>query len=113
TYGYHCNNFVFESYFPDILETCFVTIPDVPRAALVTGSSQGFFDWLSDLYVSAIVMDVRYADKTAVRRAEKRDMETWIYTVNDERDLKRAHHVGAHAVFTDYPDRIRQFLSSF
>lgn len=45
-----------------------------------------------------------------VEAAHRRDLKVFVYTVDDPADIRRMHALNVDGVFTNYPDRVLNFL---
>ena len=68
----------------------------------------GEIDWtyaLNTLEAVGINPSLRMVTQEMVDEAHGRDLEVWVYTVNEQSDIKKMRNMGVDAIFTNYPDR--------
>src|SRR3546814_15625055 len=66
----------------------------------------------SDLGAGTLSISNEFVDDKLIRDAHARDLQLFVYTVNDLDEMRRLRSLGVDGIFTDYPDRALQILRS-
>lgn len=104
---------LFSSFFPGNLEKCKTLLPGSPVALLCLPGLMGvaarsrFMRKVSPLVVHPHLRD---ASKAFIDREHRAGRRVHVWTVNDERDLKRLFEFGVDGIFTDDPFKARMVL---
>jgi glycerophosphoryl diester phosphodiesterase len=61
------------------------------------------------------VLSVHFAlvNEEFVRKARENDKEVHVWTVNDEKEMKRLIRLGVTSIITNYPDKLRKVLDDY
>ena len=57
-------------------------------------------------------MSIEFIDRLFVEDAHQRGLKVFVYTVNHPDDIERMYQLGVDGVFSDYPDRVLEFIAS-
>ncbi len=60
---------------------------------------------------NAIYQGQPVIDADFVHQAQKNGLSVHVYTINEQEDMKRVMALGVNGLFTDYPDRLLEFVS--
>ena len=76
--------------------------PDWPRGLLNTVSVGD----LTRLDLGFLALNATAARTSTIRRAHKRGMQVFVWTINDPVIMKKLVEIGVDGIITDYPNRI-------
>lgn len=62
--------------------------------------------------VYSVNMSIEFIDRLFVEDAHQRGLKVFVYTVNHPDDIERMYQLGVDGVFSDYPDRVLEFIAS-
>ena len=65
---------------------------------------------LTRLKVDFLALNAAAATRPQIRRAHKRGMKVYVWTINDPTEMGRLLDLGVDGLVTDYPDRLRALL---
>lgn len=80
-------------------------MPSVKTGALSEGILLGYSEFAERLGSSSANISAEFVTPELVEDAHKRNLEVFVYTVNDESEIARMRSLGVDGVFTNYPDR--------
>ncbi|MGB6837413.1 MAG: glycerophosphodiester phosphodiesterase family protein [Dehalococcoidia bacterium] len=108
------NDCVVHSFNPQVVGRFRALEPALPAALLTAGL--GVADW-DQLFAFALSLNAQglsvlfgKVDAELVRRAHRRKLTFYTWTVNEIDDMRRMRDCGVDAITTDYPDRLRTAL---
>ncbi|MDH5330391.1 MAG: glycerophosphodiester phosphodiesterase [Aquincola sp.] len=93
------------SFDPEALEGARAAAPQLPRALLIDGLVDGWFERALQLGAMAVVANYRLYDAAMVRRLHDAGLWAMAYTVNDEAAARALLAIGLDGLCTDAVDR--------
>lgn len=83
-------------------------LPDIKRGVLISGIPLDFAASAEALQAYSFHPSLDFVNNELVADAKKRGLKVWVYTVNEEDDLRLMCDLGVEGVFTDYPAKLIQ-----
>jgi len=80
--------------------------PNVKFGALIVGIPIGFAEFAEKMNASSVNLCVEFINQEFVDDAHKRGMKVYVWTVNDEDEIKRMKSLGVDGIFSNFPDRL-------
>lgn len=80
-------------------------LPEVPLGALYCGVPLDWAGLAAEIGAQTLNISDEFVDARLIQDAHARGLKLYVYTVNDEDELRTLHAMGVDGVFTDYPDR--------
>jgi len=93
------------SFQPDALQAARDAAPQLPRALLLDGLPDGWFEQAHGLGCVAVVTHFALMDAAVITRLHGAGLRALVYTVNDAADAQRLAALGIDGVITDAVDR--------
>jgi glycerophosphoryl diester phosphodiesterase len=79
--------------------------PDCPIAPLLAGIPLNLAEVGSQLNAYSINLDIGFISKAMIDDAHARGLKVFVYTVDDEDDLRALKYLSVDGVFSNYPDK--------
>lgn len=86
--------------------------PELKIGALTANLPVSYAQFATDLQAWSVHCAIDFVNQAFVDDAHRRGLEVWVYTVNQVEDIDAMLKMGVDAIFTDYPSRSIQYLSS-
>ena len=86
-------------------------MPSVKTGALAEGVLLGYSEFAQKLGSFSANVSAEFVTPELIEDAHKRQLEVFVYTVNDESEITRMRNLGVDGVFTNYPDIARMHLA--
>jgi glycerophosphoryl diester phosphodiesterase len=80
-------------------------LPEVPLGALYCGVPLDWAGLAAEIGAQTLNISDEFVDARLIQDAHERGLKLYVYTVNDETELRALRDMGVDGVFTDYPDR--------
>ena len=77
----------------------------MPLGALYCGVPLDWAGLAAELGAQALNISNEFVDMRLIADAHERGLKLYVYTVNDDTELRTLQQMGVDGVFTDYPDR--------
>ena len=87
--------------------------PQITTAALVDTPSPDPIRLLQELQAQAYNPKLAGLDMEQVRQVRQAGFDVYVWTVNDERDVRRLIEAGATGIITDFPQRLATILAEY
>lgn len=87
-------------------------IPEINIGALVGHIPVDYAAFAEDLGAFSANLNAEFTTTEYVTDAHARGLKVYVYTVNDESEVKRMQTLGVDGIFTNYPDKTRAYLNS-
>jgi glycerophosphoryl diester phosphodiesterase len=84
--------------------------PEVATGALYDGIPLGYAAFAEPLGVRSVNLSLDFIDQKFVDDAHNRGLLVYVWTVNNETDVRRMLNFGVDGLFTNYPDLARRGL---
>lgn len=101
--------YVFSSFDHRQLFQAMQLMPEVKRGVLIEGIPLDFAACCEPLKAYSFNTHLSFMTPELLADAQKRGLQNWVYTVNQEDDWLRMEALGIDAVFTDRPDALIAF----
>lgn len=100
-----------QSFDTTVLEAFHAERPDIPLALLVE-NTDGVDENLRRLTFKPTVYSPHYllADKATLRKLREADIELVVWTVNEQKDIRRMLDLGVDGIISDHPDLVIEEL---
>jgi glycerophosphoryl diester phosphodiesterase len=83
-------------------------IPGIEIGACLTGIPINYAEFAEKAEAKFISLNMEFINKEFVKDAHKRGIKVFVWTVNDEDDIKRMMALGIDGIFSNFPDRLKQ-----
>jgi len=80
-------------------------LPEVPLGALYCGVPLDWAGLAAELGAQTLNISAEFVDARLIADAHERGLKLYVYTVNEDTELRALQQIGVDGVFTDYPDR--------
>lgn len=111
------NRVLFSSFFSGNLRKMARLLPEVPRALLIYRGIIGIWqrNWFVQFSTSFQALNPHFRDSTLrlVTAAHRKGQRVNVYTVNDEKEIRRLAHIGVDGIFTDDALTAEKALTEF
>ena len=87
-------------------------LPNINIGALLYGLPLNNAAFAEQLDAYSVNMSIEFIDRLFVEDAHQRSLKVFVYTVNYPDDIERMYQLGVDGVFSDYPDRVLEFIAS-
>lgn len=108
--GWTDNLFVVSSFNHVELAEFIRLMPSIKTGALAEGILLGYSEFAQKLGSFSANVSAEFVTPELVDDAHKRNLEVFVYTVNDESEIARMCSLGVDGVFTNYPDQARMYM---
>ncbi|HMH70074.1 MAG TPA: glycerophosphodiester phosphodiesterase family protein [Candidatus Saccharimonadales bacterium] len=86
-------------------------MPAIKTGALIVGIPLTYAAFAQELGSVSVNLDAEFITREFVEDAHERNLEVFVFTVNDERDVRRLRDLGVDGIFSNFPDRARAYLA--
>ncbi|QOL26523.1 glycerophosphodiester phosphodiesterase [Thalassotalea sp. LPB0316] len=93
-----------------VLATSKVLLPKVNTGALSASCPVDYADFAAKLQATTINLAIDCINHAIVEHAHNAGLQVWVYTVNNQQDIKWCMALGVDAIFTDFPERSREII---
>lgn len=104
------------SFFPQVVAAMRRAEPRLPCSLLTNGVGVTDWDELLDsvlsLHAQGVAVLYGCVDEALVRKARRRSLSLYTWTVNEEPEMRRLASLGVDGVTSDYPERVRAVLGA-
>jgi glycerophosphoryl diester phosphodiesterase len=87
-------------------------MPTIKIGALLCGLPLKHAAFAEQIGAYAVNMSIEFIDRLFVEDAHQRGLKVYVYTVNHPEDIQHMYQLGVDGVFSDYPERVLQFIAS-
>jgi glycerophosphoryl diester phosphodiesterase len=84
----------------------------IRTGALISGVPLGYAAFAQKLGAYSVHQSIEFVSAEFVTDAHRRGLKVFVYTVNYPKDMERMQALGVDGVFTNYPDRVLNFLGA-
>lgn len=88
-------------------------MPSIKTGALSEGILLGYSEYAERLGSSYANLSAEFITPELVDDAHKRNLEVYVYTINDESEVARMNDLGVDGIFTNFPDQARAYAGGF
>jgi glycerophosphoryl diester phosphodiesterase len=88
-------------------------MPTVKTGALAEGILLGYSEYAEKLGSYSANLSAEFVTPELVEDAHKRNLEVFVYTINDESEVTRMCDLGVDGIFTNFPDQARAYVGGF
>ena len=85
--------------------------PNIRVGALICGIPIDYAAFGEKLDAYSVNLSCEFINKEFVKDAHNRGLKVFVYTVNNPEDIERMYKLSVDGVFTNYPDRVNNFLN--
>lgn len=110
--GWQYSDFIISSFFHPLLKTLKQQQPKLVIGALSAGVLVDYALFAKQLGAVSINLCSDSINQAIIDDAHARGLKVYIYTVNDVREFSQFHKMGADGLFTDFPLKFKQWLST-
>lgn len=103
--------FVVSSFNHHIILAVKTSIPKIKTAALIASCPIKYTQFAQSLKVSNVNPAIDTVNPEFIIDAHQRGFKVWVYTVDNEADIKYCHRIGVDGIFTNYPKNSRNYLN--
>jgi glycerophosphoryl diester phosphodiesterase len=104
---------LFSSFYPPVLEALREVSPEVRMAVLVSPRfPQGAIERARSLGAEALNPERSLVNREMVESAHAEGLAVYVFTVDDEEEMRRMLEMGVDGLFTNHPRRMRAVLAS-
>lgn len=108
--GWQPDDFYIVSFDHPQLQQFYDELPQIKRCANIYGITIDLTEYARKHGFNAIGIKYEVATQELVDEVHSYDLKVFVYTVNDPRIIKQLIGIGVDGIFSNYPDRINQFL---
>jgi glycerophosphoryl diester phosphodiesterase len=92
------------------LFTCKQLLPDIDRGLLIYGVRVSLAEQIEVIEPVSIHQSIDFLEKELVMQSHLLGKKLYVYTVNTEDDIEYVIKMGVDGVFSDYPERVINYL---
>jgi glycerophosphoryl diester phosphodiesterase len=108
--GWRHEDFLVSAFDPAQIETAKRLLPEIPTGALIEKAPPDLAAFAERLGAWSLHPGTRCVTPELVADAHRRGLKVFVFTVNKPAEIAAMAALGADGVFTDYPDRVADFL---
>ncbi len=86
--------------------------PELNIGALMCAMPVDYAVFAERLNAFSINLSIEFINREFVIDAHSRGLKVFVYTVNHPDDIKKMYDIGVDGVFTNYPDRVFEFVNN-
>lgn len=109
--NYDLNSLLISSFNHKLLAAIKAARPELKTGALTASLPTDNCAFAAQLQAYSVHCDAGFIDETLVADAKARQLQLYVYTVDEADDLARLKALGVDGVFTNYPARSRKLLT--
>lgn len=98
------------SFFHHEIETLKRVDSRIRTGALIAGVPLDYAAFAHKLRAYSVHQSIEFIGTEFISDAHRRGLKVFVYTVNDPEDIKRMRSLGVDGVFTNYPERVLNFI---
>jgi glycerophosphoryl diester phosphodiesterase len=104
--GWRYKDFIVSSFNYKELKDFFNINQTVKLSVLIDKNSKDFFKIVKEIKAYSINPSLNIIDKNFIKSAHDKGLKVFVYTVNNEKDIKKMEKLEIEGIFSDYPDKI-------
>lgn len=81
-------------------------IPQIAIGALITGIPIGYAEFAEKVNATSVNLNIEFINQEFVDDAHQRGLKVFVFTGNDQDDIKRMKQLGVDGMFSNFPDRL-------
>lgn len=108
--GWPAERFMVSSFHHPELWEFRALLPEIPTGALICGVPLDWAALATEVGAGTLSISDEFVDEKLIRDAHARDLQLFVYTVNELDEMRRMLSLGVDGIFTDYPERALQIL---
>jgi len=101
--GYQESQFLISSFNHHLLHQVKQQQPQLKTGALTACIPLNYAEFAAKLDAYSINIDVSFINQAYVDNAHQRGLKVYVYTVDQQQDIKRMYQMGVDGIFTNYP----------
>ncbi len=111
-YGFSAEQFLISSFDHPLLVTLKQLRPTLSIGALTASIPHDYAAFAQEIDACAVNCDMSAFNQAMVTDAHQRGLKVYVYTVDQAEDILTLHQWGVDGIFTNYPARSKQLLTS-
>lgn len=104
--GWALENFMVSSFHLPELYEFKQAAPEIPVGVLYCGVPWEWGGIAAELDASTLNLSDEFVDERLLADAHARDLQVYVYTVNEPAEIARLRGLGVDGLFSDYPERV-------
>ena len=106
------DNFLVSSFNHIELSKAKEIFPELKIGALMCAMPVDYAVFAEKLNAYSVNLSIEFVNREFVTDAHNRGLKVFVYTVNHPDDIKKMYDINVDGVFTNYPDRVFEFITS-
>lgn len=104
--GWSYDDFLVSSFNRDELKRFKEVKPEVKTGVIFSSIPINYSEIAEDLGVYSVNINKEFINQDFVDNVHKRGLKLFVWTVNNENEIKTMKQLGVDGIFSDYPDRL-------
>ncbi len=106
TKGWNPSQILVSSFDRGQLQCCRILDDEIMLGVLFNGPVGDHLEFARKVNAMALHPSLEFVDEQLVQSAHNQGLKVFVFTVNDETDIRRMAEIGADGVFTNYPEKV-------